>query len=95
VFTEHGALMAAAVLSSAKAVEMSIAVVRAFVRLRELLSTHQQLAAKLAELERKLSTHDRHIVALFATIRALMEPSAGRPRRIGFRPPDRGGPDGR
>mgnify|MGYP001573977412 FL=1 len=85
--------MAAAVLSSAKAVEMSIAVVRAFVRLREILSTHRQLAAKLAELERKLTSHDRHIVVLFDTIRALMEPPAGTSHRIGFRPPDRGGPD--
>ena len=91
-FTEHGAVMAASVLSSAKAVDMSIAVVRAFVRLRQFLSAHRQLAAKFAELERKLATHDRHIVVLFDTIRALMEPPAGTSHRIGFRPPDRGGP---
>jgi hypothetical protein len=50
-FTEHGALMAASVLNSPKAVEMSIQVVRAFVRLRHLLASHHQLAAKLDELE--------------------------------------------
>ena len=64
-FTEHGALMAASVLNSPKAVEMSIQVVRAFVRLRHLLASHHQLAAKLDELERKIATHDSHLVALF------------------------------
>jgi ORF6N domain len=64
-FTEHGALMAASVLNSAKAVEMSIQVVRAFVRLRHFLASHHQLAAKLDELERRIATHDTRIVALF------------------------------
>jgi hypothetical protein len=84
-FTEHGALMAASVLNSAEAVEMSLLVVRAFVRLRSLLSAHGQLAAKLRELERKLATHDRHIVVLFDAIRQLMAPPAREQRRIGFR----------
>lgn len=84
VFTEHGALMAAAVLSSPQAVEMSILVVRAFVRLRSLLATHRDLATKLDELERKLSTHDQQIIVLFDTIRRMMAapPST---KRIGFR----------
>jgi hypothetical protein len=86
VFTEHGAIMAASVLSSPKAIEMSILVVRAFVKLRTMLATHRQLAAKLAELERKLSTHDERIVVLFNTIRELMQPSAQPARRIGFAP---------
>ncbi len=68
VFTEHGALMAASVLNSARAVEMSLLLVRAFVRLRGLLSTHKALAAKLDELERKLTTHDKQIVGLFEAI---------------------------
>lgn len=85
VFTEHGAIMAASVLNSPKAVEMSILVVRAFVRLRSILATHRHLAAKLDELERKLSTHDQQIVALFDTIRKLMAPPSSSAKKIGFR----------
>ena len=83
-FTEHGALMAASVLSSQRAVEMSILVVRAFVKLRGILAAHRELAAKLDELERRLSAHDRQLVSLFDAIRRLMAPGdrAGRP--IGF-----------
>ena len=84
VFSEHGALMAAAVLNSPEAVEMSILVVRAFVRLRSLLATHKQLAVKLAELERTLATHDTQIVVLFDAIRELMAPPAKSKPRIGF-----------
>ena len=84
VFTEHGALMAASVLNSPKAIEMSILVVRAFVKLRNILATHRQLAAKLGELERKLSTHDQQIVVLFDAIRELMSPPSKPRRRIGF-----------
>ena len=84
VFTEHGALMAASVLNSQKAIEMSILIVRVFVKLRGILSTHKQLATKLAQLERKLSTHDEQIVILFEAIRELMTPPAKPKRRIGF-----------
>ena len=84
VFTEHGALMAASVLNSQKAIEMSILIVRVFVKLRGILSTHKQLATKLAELERKLSTHDEQIVILFNAIRELMTPPTEPKRRIGF-----------
>lgn len=83
-FTEHGVIMAASVLSSPRAVEMSIVVVRAFVRLRTLLASQRQLAGKVAELERQLATHDEHIQALFATIRELMEAPDAPVRRIGF-----------
>jgi len=83
-FTEHGAIMAASVLNSPKAIEMSILVVRAFVKLRSILATHRQLAAKLEELERKLSTHDKQFIALFDTIRKLMTPPVKPTRRIGF-----------
>jgi phage regulator Rha-like protein len=83
-FTEHGALMAASVLSSPKAIEMSILVVRAFVRLRELLATHSRLAAKLGEHERGLARHDRQFVVLFDAIRELMAPPVKQKKRIGF-----------
>jgi len=85
VFTEHGAIMAANVLNSPHAVRMSVFVVRAFVRLRQMIATHKELAAKLAELERTVADHDGHIKTLFETIRQLMTPPAGSSRRIGFR----------
>jgi hypothetical protein len=85
VFTEHGALMAASVLNSPKAVEMSILVVRAFVRLRQFLATHRQVAAKLDELERTVAAHDKHIVALFDAVRSLMATPEKPKRRIGFK----------
>lgn len=74
VFTEHGAIMAASVLNSPKAIKVSVYVVRAFVKLREFLSTHRELAAKLSELEHKVDHHDQQIVALIDAIRELMEP---------------------
>ena len=86
VFTEHGALMAAAVLNTLRAVEISIYVVRAFVQLRELLASNQQLANKLDELERKLVTHDKAIAEIIQAIRLLMEPPETKQRPIGFAP---------
>ena len=83
-FTEHGALMAATVLNSARAVEMSVFVVRAFVQLREFLAAHRELAAKLDELERKLSTHDQAIAGLIDAIRQLTATPPRKSRPIGF-----------
>jgi len=84
-FTEHGAIMAATVLSSPRAVEMSVFVVRAFVRLRELLATQEELAAKLTELEQHLATHDAEILALVQALRKLAAVPTRQPRRrIGF-----------
>lgn len=84
-FTEHGALQLASVLNSPRAAEMSIVVVRAFVRLRELLATHKDLAAKLKKLERRLDMSNEAIAELYAMIRRLMEPPPEPPkRRIGF-----------
>jgi ORF6N domain len=91
-FTEHGAVMAASVLNSPKAVEMSVEVVRTFVRLRGFLASHHQLAAKLDELERKIATHDTHIVALFDAVRSLMATPERPKRRIGFQVKGRGLP---
>jgi hypothetical protein len=86
VFTEHGAIMAATVLNSPLAVEMSVFVVRAFVKLREILSTHKELAQKIEELERKLGVHDEAIIGLVEAIRQLMEPPAEKRKRIGVNP---------
>ncbi len=83
-FTEHGAIMAATVLSSERAIQMSVSVVRAFVRLRELLSTNRRLAAKVHELENHLDTHDSVILDLIKAIRELTTPKAPRRRQIGF-----------
>jgi hypothetical protein len=69
---------------------MSVQVVRAFVRIREMLATNKALADKLAELERKVASHDEHIQSLFEAIRQLMAPSEPRPKRIGFRVEERG-----
>jgi hypothetical protein len=73
-FTEHGAIMAASVLNTQRAVQISVFVVRAFVKLREMLSTHKELAHKLAVLERKLQNHEESIRSLVVAIRQLMTP---------------------
>jgi len=84
-FTEHGAIMAASVLNSDRAVKVSVYVVRAFVKLREMLVTHKELSAKLDKLERKLQGHDRAILALVRAIRQLMAPPEEPKRKpIGF-----------
>jgi hypothetical protein len=87
-FTEHGAVMAASVLNSDRAVEVSVFVVRAFVRMSRMLASHRQLALKLAELEARVSTHDRSIQSLLAAIRSLITPPEPKKKRIGFGPDD-------
>lgn len=86
-FTEHGAVMAANVLNSSRAIKMSIFVVRAFVRMREILAVNQQLLAKLSELEGRVESHDADIQDLFDTIRELTSPPPAKNRRIGFELP--------
>lgn len=87
-FTEHGAIMAAMVLNSSRATEMSVYVVRAFVKLREVLSSNENLARKLAALERSIINLDaetkRQFREVYAAIRALMSPPDSRRRPIGF-----------
>ncbi|MEP6699377.1 MAG: ORF6N domain-containing protein [Verrucomicrobiota bacterium] len=90
VFTEHGAIMLASVLNSPMAVEASVRVVRAFVRLREMVSGNVQLAAKLAEFERRLDKHDSALVNLFAALRHLLEGPSKQKREIGFHVRERG-----
>ena len=84
-FTEHGAIMLASVLNSEIAVQASVRVVRAFVRLREMVAANAKLASKLAELEHRLDSHDEAIVDLFATLKRLLEPpESPKKREIGF-----------
>jgi hypothetical protein len=83
-FTEHGAIMAASVLNTQQAIEASIFVVRAFVRLREMLMAHKDLARKLKELEKRLEKHDEDIGLIFEAIRELMSPPDAPPKKIGF-----------
>jgi hypothetical protein len=88
-FTEHGALMAATVLNSPRAVQMSVLVVRAFVRLRQILATHRDLARRLEALEREFlrrtDAHEAHIHRIYEILDELMEPPAPpKKRRIGF-----------
>ncbi|MEP6602664.1 MAG: ORF6N domain-containing protein [Spartobacteria bacterium] len=84
VFTEHGAIMLAAILNSDVAVQASVRVVRAFVRLREMVAANAGLAAKLAELEHRFDSHDEAIVDLFAALKRLLEPPTKSKRAIGF-----------
>ena len=84
-FTEHGALMAPNVLNSTRAAEVSVYVVRAFIRLRELLYTHAELSQKLAELESRMDNHDEDIALLLEAIHQLLTPPETPQRRIGYR----------
>lgn len=86
-FTEHGAVMLATVLNTPVAVEASVRVVQAFVKMRELLSMHAQLQKKMDELERRVGTHDDQLQELFDAIRQLISPTSRPRRKIGFRPP--------
>ena len=83
-FTEQGVAMLSSVLNSERAIRVNIAIMRAFVKLRELVGAHKELAGKLAELERRVTSHDGHIKSLFDAIRQLMKPAEPKPRRIGF-----------
>jgi hypothetical protein len=84
-FTEQGVAMLSSVLNSDRAVLVNIAIMRAFVKLREILTTHRELAEKIADLEKKYRQHDDKIQAVFDAIRELLEPPQVSPkRRIGF-----------
>jgi len=79
-FTEQGVAMLSSVLRSKQAVQVNISIMRAFVKLRELLSANKELAAKMSQLERKIEKHDEEIKAIFNAIRKLMTLSE-KPRR--------------
>jgi hypothetical protein len=89
-FTEHGAIMAATVLNSKRAIEMSVFVVRAFVQMRQALVVNQHLVSKLSELEARLDSHDADIQDLVEAMRELLSPVPANNRRIGFELPSRG-----
>ena len=85
VFTEQGVAMLSSVLNSAQAIRVNIEIMRAFVRLREMIATDKELSRKLDELERKVATHDQAIAGLITAIRELAAPTPPKPkRRIGF-----------
>ena len=77
--------MLATVLNSERAIQVNISIIRVFVKFREILSTHKELAHKLAELERKIERHDEEIKIVFDAIRQLMAQPAPKEKKIGFR----------
>lgn len=83
-FTEQGVAMLSSVLRSKRAVQVNIEIMRAFVRLREVLLAHKDLARKLEELEHKIEKHDEDIGLIFEAIRELMTPPDTPPKKIGF-----------
>ncbi len=94
-FTEQGVAMLSSVLRSKRAIEINVAIMRAFVKLREVLMANVQLAAKLADLEHRVASHDEHIQTLFEAIRQLMAQPDPPPKRIGFHVEEKRVPYGR
>lgn len=87
-FTEHGVAMLSSVLMSKRAVELNIVIIRAFVRLREYLSTHKDLARKMEDVERTQQEHGAHIQQIYDYLDLLLEPPPDPPKhRIGFAAP--------
>jgi len=84
VFTEQGVAMLSSVLNSKRAIDVNIAIMRAFVQLRKMIASNTKLAQKLAELEQHLESHDEQIQAIFEAIRQLMAPSEKKVKKIGF-----------
>jgi hypothetical protein len=85
VFTEHGAIMAASVLNSSRAVEVSVFIVRAFVKLRRMIAENKELSRKIVQIERHLADHDNQILELIKAIKQLLKPDPPpKKRRIGF-----------
>ena len=84
VFTQEGIAMFSSVLNSQRAIQVNILIMRAFVRLREMLLTHKELSAKIEELEEKYTEHDQTIKEIFEAIKRLLEPPKRERRIIGF-----------
>lgn len=85
VFTEQGVAMLSSVLNSERAIQMNVAIMRTFVKMRQFALSYKELAEKLNELERKTETHDKEIKAIFNAMRRLMTPPVKPKPRIGFR----------
>ena len=84
-FTEHGAIMAASVLNSKRAVEVSVYIVRAFVKIRRMIAEHKELSRKIVQIEIHLADHDEQIIELIRAIKQLLKPEPPpKKRRIGF-----------
>ncbi|GEM_PF-499208 len=88
VFTEHGILMLSSVLKNRRAVFVNIAIMRTFVKLRNMLAAHRDLSQKLNELEHKIEKHDHEIRSIFEAVRELLKEPEKPKRRIGFQPSD-------
>jgi hypothetical protein len=84
VFSEQGVAMLSSVLKSRRAIEVNVAIMRAFVQLRKMINSHAELSRKLSDLERKLDGHDEQIQAIFEAIRQLMVPPDEKVKKIGF-----------
>lgn len=84
VFTEHGVAMLSAVLKSERAVQMSIFIVRAFIKMREMLATHADLAQKIEEIERKQKEHGDQLSSVYSVVKQLINPPEGPKKKIGF-----------
>jgi hypothetical protein len=95
VFTEQGVAMLSSVLNSERAIQVNIAIMRVFVRLREMMATHKELAFKLAELEERLEGHDEQIQNIFEAIRQLMTPPEPPRKKIGFEAKEAAAPYGK
>ena len=84
-FTEHGAIMAASVLNSQKAIEVSVYIVRAFVKIRQVIAEHKEVSRRIALIENRLADHDEQIIELIKAIKQLLKPDPPpKKRRIGF-----------
>jgi len=83
-FTEHGILMLSSVLNSKRAIQVNIQIMRAFVKLRELMLSHKDLAQKIDNLERKFKKHDKNFTIVFEAMKKLLEPPKKPKRHIGF-----------
>ena len=87
-FTEHGILMLSSVLKSKRAVQVNIAIMRAFVRLKQVLTAHKELAENLEKLEKRMDKQDKYVIAIFKIIKSLMPPPPEPPEKpkgpIGF-----------
>lgn len=84
-FTEHGVVMLSSVLKSERAVQMNLLIVRVFVRLREVLATHKDLAHKMQELERRQRNHGQQLATVYTIVKRLMEQPRKRKPTIGFK----------
>lgn len=85
VFTEHGTLMAANVIKSSIAIQASIAIVRTFTKLREMMMSHKDLQKKIEDMEKRHDKHDQHFQLIFKTIKEMLNPPGKPKKRIGYR----------